>query len=44
MCFNEKLNNFFADVVRNFNIPQYENHLVSTDNIDDPVSWAKQKF
>ena len=33
----EKLNNFIADIVKNVNIPQYEDHLVKTDNIDDPI-------
>ena len=28
-------------MVKNLNIPQYENHLV--DNIDDPVLRAKEK-
>ena len=41
---SEKLNNFFADIVKNLNIPQYEDHLVSTDNIDDPILRAKEKF
>ena len=34
---SEKLNNFFGDLVKNVNIPQYEDHLVKTDNIDDPI-------
>ena len=32
-----KLNNFFAHIVNIFNIPQYEDRLVSTGNIDDPI-------
>ena len=40
---SEKLNNFFADIVKNFNIPQYEDHLVNTDNSDDPILRAKEK-
>ena len=32
---SEKLNNFFADIVKILSIPQYEDHLVNTDNIDD---------
>ena len=30
-------------MVKNLNISQYENHLVNTDNIDDPVLRAKEK-
>ena len=41
---SEKLNNFFADIVKNLNIPQYEDHLVNTDNIDEPILRAKVKF
>ena len=40
----EKLNNFIADIAKNLNIPQYEDHLVKTDNIDDPILRAKEKF
>ena len=38
---SEKLNNFFADMVKNLKIPQYEDHLVNTD---DPILGAKEKF
>ena len=38
---SEKLNNFFADMVKNMKIPQYEDHLVNTD---DPILGAKEKF
>ena len=41
---SEKLTNFFADVVKNSNIPRYENHTVNIDNIDDPILRAKEKF
>ena len=41
---SEKLNNFFADIVKNLNIPQYEDHSVNTDNIDDPILTGKEKF
>ena len=34
---SEKLNNFFADIVNNLNISQYKDHLVNTNNIDDPI-------
>ena len=34
---SEKLNNFFGDIGKNVNIPQDEDHLVKTDNIDDPI-------
>ena len=34
---SEKLNNFFAHIVNILNIPQHEDRLVSTDNIDDPI-------
>ena len=39
-----KLNNFFAGIVRILNISQYEDHSVSTDNINDPILRAKEKF
>ena len=29
---SKKLNNFFADIVKNLTIPQYEDHSVNTDN------------
>ena len=41
---SEKLTNFFADVVKNSNIPRYEDHSVNIDNIDDPTLRAKEKF
>ena len=31
-------------MMENLNIPQYENHLVNTDDIDDPILRAKEKF
>ena len=34
---SEKLNNFFADVVKNLNISQYEEHIVNINNIDGPI-------
>ena len=40
---SEKLNNFFADIVRNWNIPQYENHSAKSDNID-PILRTKEKI
>ena len=40
----EKFNNFFADIVKHLNNPQNEEHLVSTDKIDDPILRAKEKF
>ena len=33
----ERLNNFFEDIAKNLNIPQYEDRLVYTDNIDDTI-------
>ena len=41
---SEKLNTFFADTVKNLNIPPYEDHLVNTDDIDDPILRAKEKI
>ena len=41
---SEKLNNFSADIVKNVNVPQYEDHLVNTDNIDDPILRTNKKF
>ena len=41
---SEKLNSFFADIVKNLNIPQYEDQSVNNDNIDDPILRAKEKF
>ena len=41
---SEKLTNFFPDVVKNSNIPRYEDHSVNADNIDDPTSKTKEKF
>ena len=41
---SKNLNNFFANIVKHLNIPQYENHLVNTDNIDDPILKAKEKI
>ena len=41
---SEKLNNFFADILKNLNIPQYEDLSVNTDNIDDLILRAKKKF
>ena len=40
----EKFNNFFADIVKHLNKPQNEEHLVSTDKIDDSILRAKEKF
>ena len=39
-----KTKKFFADIVKILNIPQYENQLVSTDNIDDPILRVEEKF
>ena len=41
---SEKLNNFFADIVKNLNIPRYEDYWVNTDNIDDPILRAKENL
>ena len=41
---SEKLNSFFADIVKNLNIPQYEDQSVNNNNIDDPILRAKEKF
>ena len=41
---SERLNKFFADILKNLHIPQYEDHLVYTNNIDGPILWAKEKF
>ena len=38
---SEKLNNFFADVMKN---SHYEDHYVNTDNIDDPFLTVKEKL
>ena len=40
---SEKRNNFFADVLKNLNIPQYEDHLVNIDNIYDLPSEEPNK-
>ena len=40
----EKLNNFCADTVKNLNIPQYEDHLVTNDNMDNTILRGKEKF
>ena len=37
---SEKLNNLFADIMKNLNISQYDDHSVNTDNIDDPILRA----
>ena len=34
---SERLNKFFADILKNLHIPQYEDHLVYTNNIDGPI-------
>ena len=34
---SEKLNNFFGDIVKILDISQYDDHLVNTNNIADPV-------
>ena len=41
---SEKLNNFFVDMVENLNISQYEDHLVNSGNIDDPILRAKENI
>ena len=40
---SEYLNNFFADVIINLNISQYEDPTSNTNAIDNPVSKAIQK-
>ena len=40
----EKQKKFFADIVKILNIPQYEDQLVSTDNIGDPILRVEEKF
>ena len=40
----ETLNNFFINVIRNLNIPQYEDPTTDADNIVDPVFKAIEKF
>ena len=39
----EKLNNIFADAVKNLNIP-YENPSVYTDHIEDPIIYFIEIF
>ena len=41
---SEPLNNFFADVIINLNIPQYEDPTSNTNGNDDPVSRAIEKY
>ena len=41
---NDEINNFFADIVKNLNIPHYEDHLVNIDNVDDPTLRAKENL
>ena len=40
---SEYLNNFFADVIINLNISQYEDPTSNTNAIDNPVSKTIQK-
>ena len=37
----EKLRNSFANIVKSLSIPQYKDHLVNTDSIDDLKSQRK---
>ena len=37
---SESLNNFFADAIKNLNIPQYEDPTSNINGIDDPVLRA----
>ena len=41
---SNKLKNFSADILKNLKVPQHEDHLLNIDNIDDPISRAKEKF
>ena len=41
---SEYLNNFFADVIINLNIPKYEDLTSNINGIDDPVSRAIEKY
>ena len=34
---SEKLTSFFGDILKTLDISQYEDHLVNTDNINNPV-------
>ena len=38
---SEKLNNSFANIVKSLSIPQYKDHLVNTDSIDDLKTQSK---
>ena len=35
---SEKLNNVFADALKNLNLPRYEHPSVNTDHIEDPIT------
>ena len=41
---NDEINNFFADIVKNLNIPHNEDHLVNIDNVDDSTLRAKENL
>ena len=41
---SEYLNNFFADVMINLNIPQYEDPIFNANDIDDPVLRVIEKY
>ena len=41
---SDSLNNFFADFLINFNIPQYEDPNFNTNDIDDPELRVIEKY
>lgn len=41
---SEKLNNFFANAVKNLNIPQYNDPSVKIDHFEDPIITSVEKF
>ena len=41
---SETLNNFFSEVVTNFNLPQYHDPTVNVDDIEDPVARSVEKY
>ena len=41
---SETLNNFFSEVVRNLNLPQYHDPTINVDDIADPVARTVEKY
>ena len=41
---SETLNNFFAEVLTNLNLPQYHDPTVNVNDIEDPVARTVEKY